>query len=227
MPLAIELAAPWLRTLTPRPAGRAPRRPVRAAHRGQQDRPAAAPDAARGRRLELASALGAGAGARPPPGRLPRRRHPHRGGTGVRGPGPSAAPPPAGRPGGSPALPRAGVLPALSGLVGKSMLTMSDTPGDCAPRYRMLETVRAYGLERLAEASEETATRDAFARYYLDFAETADPLLRSAAGPLVPRAAGRAGQRARRAPLGHRPTGRGHRAAVGARPWATTGSQRG
>ena len=77
-------------------------------------------------------------------------------------------------------LPRAGVLPALSGLVGKSIIAMAETPGGCAPRYRMLETVRAYGLERLAEAGEETATRNAFARYYQDFAETADPLLRSA-----------------------------------------------
>jgi hypothetical protein len=77
-------------------------------------------------------------------------------------------------------LPRACVLPTLSGLVGKSVIAMADTPGGCAPRYRMLETVRAYGLERLAEAGEETATRDAFARYYLDFAETADPLLRRA-----------------------------------------------
>ena len=47
------------------------------------------------------------------------------------------------------------------------------------PRYRMLDTVRAYGLERLAEAGEDAATRDASARYYLDFAETADPLLRT------------------------------------------------
>ena len=78
------------------------------------------------------------------------------------------------------ALPRVRVLPALSGLVGKSIIAMADTPGGCAPRYRMLETVRAYGLERLAEAGEESATRDAFARYYLDFAETADPLLRTA-----------------------------------------------
>jgi predicted ATPase/DNA-binding SARP family transcriptional activator len=77
-------------------------------------------------------------------------------------------------------LPRASVLPVLSGLVGKSIITMAETPGGCAPRYRMLETVRAYGLERLAEAGEETATRDAFARHYLDFAETADPRLRRA-----------------------------------------------
>jgi predicted ATPase/DNA-binding SARP family transcriptional activator len=78
------------------------------------------------------------------------------------------------------ALPRASVLSALSGLIGKSIIAMAETPGGCAPRYRMLETVRAYGLERLAEAGEESVTRDAFARYYLDFAETADPLLRAA-----------------------------------------------
>src|SRR6202012_5951989 len=34
-----------------------------------------------------------------------------------------------------------------------------------------------YSLERLAEAGEETAVRDAMTAYYLDFAETADPLL--------------------------------------------------
>ena len=43
----------------------------------------------------------------------------------------------------------------------------------------MLETVRAYGLERLAEAGEETQVRDALAGYYLELVETADPLLRT------------------------------------------------
>lgn len=43
----------------------------------------------------------------------------------------------------------------------------------------MLETVRAYGLERLAEAGEEAAVRDAAARYYLAYAESADPQLRT------------------------------------------------
>ena len=44
----------------------------------------------------------------------------------------------------------------------------------------MLETVRAYALERLAEAGEETAVRDALAGYFCELAETADPLLRTA-----------------------------------------------
>jgi predicted ATPase/DNA-binding SARP family transcriptional activator len=77
-------------------------------------------------------------------------------------------------------LARGGVLPALSGLVAKSILSAAGGAGEQGARYRMLETVRAYGLERLAEAGEETEVRDAMAAYYLNFAETADPLLRGA-----------------------------------------------
>jgi predicted ATPase/DNA-binding SARP family transcriptional activator len=79
---------------------------------------------------------------------------------------------------GSP-LPASAVLPTLAGLVSKSLLTRVDTGDASEPRYRMLDTVRAYGLDRLAEASEHTATRDAAARYYLEFAEIADPQLRT------------------------------------------------
>ena len=71
----------------PGPAGRAPRRPVRAAHRRQPNLAAQAPDASRHRRLELAAALGARARARPPPRGLPRRRHADRGRAGLPGPG--------------------------------------------------------------------------------------------------------------------------------------------
>ena len=80
-------------------------------------------------------------------------------------------------------LPPAAVLPALSGLVDQSIVTVGQTSdGDLVmgPRYRMLETVRAYGLERLAEAGEQDQIRDAFAARYLDLAETADPQLRAA-----------------------------------------------
>ena len=76
-------------------------------------------------------------------------------------------------------LPASAVLPTLAGLVGKSLLTRSDDQRDGEPRYPMLDTVRAYGLERLAEAGEDAAVRDAAARYYLELAETADPLLRT------------------------------------------------
>ncbi len=82
-----------------------------------------------------------------------------------------------------PLLPSAALLPALSGLVDKSIVAAVENPADpdgSGPRYRMLETVRAYGLERLAEAGEESTVRAAFAAYYLNLAEVADPLLRRA-----------------------------------------------
>jgi predicted ATPase/DNA-binding SARP family transcriptional activator len=72
-------------------------------------------------------------------------------------------------------LPAQAVLPALFGLVEKSFLTV-DENGE--PRYRMLETIRAYCSERLTEADEEDQARQAFATYFLRLAETADPMLR-------------------------------------------------
>jgi predicted ATPase/DNA-binding SARP family transcriptional activator len=76
-------------------------------------------------------------------------------------------------------LPSGQVLPALSGLVDKSIIAAGHSADtDLGPRYRMLETVRAYGLERLAEAGEDDRIRDAFAAHYLDLAETTDPRLR-------------------------------------------------
>ncbi|WP_030676033.1 ATP-binding protein [Streptomyces sp. NRRL B-1347] len=44
-------------------------------------------------------------------------------------------------------------------------------------RYRMLETIRAYGARRLAEAGEEDALRAAHAAYFLRFAEQGAPRL--------------------------------------------------
>ncbi|HET7247102.1 MAG TPA: tetratricopeptide repeat protein, partial [Streptosporangiaceae bacterium] len=75
------------------------------------------------------------------------------------------------------ALPAEAVLPAIFGLVEKSFLTVAE---DDEPRYRMLETIRAYCAERLAEAGEEDRVRLAFADYFLRLAETGDPMLRSA-----------------------------------------------
>src|SRR5215469_10053400 len=72
-------------------------------------------------------------------------------------------------------LPVETILPAIFGLVEKSFLIVA---GDGEPRYRMLETIRAYCAERLAETSEEGRVRHAFATHFLRLAETADPLLR-------------------------------------------------
>ncbi|HVT69168.1 MAG TPA: BTAD domain-containing putative transcriptional regulator, partial [Trebonia sp.] len=186
MPLAIELAAPWLRTLTPDQlaerlddrfalltGGSRTALPRHQTLRAvvdwswdllsDQERtlarrlavfPAGATLAAAEAVADQASAGDAG-DAVPATERAPGRR----------------------------TLPAGAVLPALGGLVAKSILSAAGGRDGGEPRYRMLETVRAYCLERLAQAgaNEEAATRDAAARYYLDLAETADPLLRTRA----------------------------------------------
>ena len=195
MPLAIELAAVWLRTLTP---------------------------AQLAERLDDRFALLTGAAGRRCPGTGRSGRWSTGAGTCCRRPSRCwrAWPSSGGATlaaaecvGADELLPPA-VLPALSGLVDKSILGVAEGQDGLAPRYRMLETVRAYGLERLAEAGEEAAVRDAFAAYYLDLAETADP------GCARPgRGAGcvndrRAGQPARGAALDDRAAAGRHRAAL-------------
>jgi predicted ATPase/DNA-binding SARP family transcriptional activator len=78
-------------------------------------------------------------------------------------------------------LPAGAVLDALTGLADKSFLTVHGEVDDREPRYRMLDTIRAYCLERLAEAAEEDGVRDRMCGYYLTLAETAEPLLRTRA----------------------------------------------
>jgi predicted ATPase/DNA-binding SARP family transcriptional activator len=73
-------------------------------------------------------------------------------------------------------LDRAEILDVLTGLVDKSLVCMVEQDGG-EPRYGMLETVRAYGLERLAEAGEEDRLRRAHAEHFLRLAETAEPRL--------------------------------------------------
>jgi predicted ATPase len=63
----------------------------------------------------------------------------------------------------------------LAALVDKSLLQLVPGP---EPRYRMLETIREYGLARLAEAGELAGARAAHAAYFLELAETAEPHLR-------------------------------------------------
>jgi predicted ATPase/DNA-binding SARP family transcriptional activator len=68
---------------------------------------------------------------------------------------------------------RSDVLGLVAGLVDRSLVT----PG---PRYRLLESVAAYCAERLAEADELAEMRLRHAVYYVELAERADPLLRTA-----------------------------------------------
>ncbi|AVT35471.1 BTAD domain-containing putative transcriptional regulator [Plantactinospora sp. BB1] len=66
------------------------------------------------------------------------------------------------------------LLDVLSSLVDKSLVEAG------GGRFRMLETVRAFGAERLAEAGEAEELRRAHAAYFLELARTADLRLRGA-----------------------------------------------
>ncbi|MGV9411740.1 AfsR/SARP family transcriptional regulator [Nocardia sp. NPDC003693] len=73
-----------------------------------------------------------------------------------------------------PALPAGDIVYLLGALVEKSLVTVTDEEH---PRYRMLETIRAYAAEHLAAASDDLAPR--FRSHYLAMAETAEPRLRT------------------------------------------------
>jgi predicted ATPase/class 3 adenylate cyclase len=65
-----------------------------------------------------------------------------------------------------------GVVDAMASLVDKSLLRREE--GDGEPRFRMLETIREYALERLTDAEEAHRVRGAHANYYLAFAVRAE-----------------------------------------------------
>ena len=60
----------------------------------------------------------------------------------------------------------------LASLTDKSLL-VRQAEGAHGMRFTMLETIREYGLERLAASGEEAAVREAHAAYFLAFAEQA------------------------------------------------------
>ncbi|MFI6317177.1 BTAD domain-containing putative transcriptional regulator [Nonomuraea sp. NPDC050556] len=66
-----------------------------------------------------------------------------------------------------------GTLDLVAALVDKSLLR-----GDGEGRYGMLETLREYGLERLAHTGRIAEARTAHAAYFLALAERAEPYLR-------------------------------------------------
>ena len=86
---------------------------------------------------------------------------------------------PARPPGGE--LPVSAIVDTIRRLVDKSFLLVEE-PGDAGaePRFRMLETVREYCLERLGQAGEATGARRQMCEYLLRLAGRADPMLRTA-----------------------------------------------
>jgi predicted ATPase/DNA-binding SARP family transcriptional activator len=67
----------------------------------------------------------------------------------------------------------------LGSLVEKSIVDTVDA-GSGEPRYRMLETLRVYATERLVESGEHDRTRRVMASYYAEFAQRLEPTLRTA-----------------------------------------------
>jgi len=75
-------------------------------------------------------------------------------------------------------LERDAVLDLLSHLVDKSLVRMREESGEA--RYRLLETIRQYGREKLSESGEAEKFRERHAGYYLALAEAAEPELKGA-----------------------------------------------
>ncbi|MFI2264383.1 BTAD domain-containing putative transcriptional regulator [Streptomyces tubercidicus] len=69
------------------------------------------------------------------------------------------------------------MLEFLTALTEKSLLLAE---GDRAPRYRMLGTIKEYAAQRLAETGESHLTRRRHLTYFTELVETADPHLRRA-----------------------------------------------
>jgi predicted ATPase/DNA-binding SARP family transcriptional activator len=78
-------------------------------------------------------------------------------------------------------LARDDVLDLVAELVEKSLVQMSETDG--MARYRLLETIRQYGVERLAERGETEAMRQRHAEFFFALAEEAEPHFITVARP--------------------------------------------
>jgi len=76
------------------------------------------------------------------------------------------------------------VFVGIAALVDKSLLRQEEG-AEGEPRFRMLETVREFGLERLESSGEESATRHRHTRYFLDLAERAGPEIFHTADPTL------------------------------------------
>ncbi|MBA3476949.1 MAG: XRE family transcriptional regulator, partial [Lautropia sp.] len=70
------------------------------------------------------------------------------------------------------------ILDGIQSLIDKSMLHRKDDADEAS--FTMLETMREYALEQLAASGQEDVLRCRHAEYYREFAEAAEPALRSA-----------------------------------------------
>jgi predicted ATPase/DNA-binding CsgD family transcriptional regulator len=159
IPLALELAAAWLRTLTPRQIAA-----------GLDDRFAllvGGPRDVAPRQQTLAASIDWSHALLAEPDRIVfRRLAVFAGGFGLEAARTVAA-------GG--AVTRGDVLSAVRRLVDKSLVLAEERDGEA--RYRLLETIRQYAADRLVEAGEAAATRDRHLARFLALAEALEPEL--------------------------------------------------
>jgi predicted ATPase/class 3 adenylate cyclase len=80
------------------------------------------------------------------------------------------------------ALGRFDVDDLLGRLVDKSLVLADDLP-DASRRYRLLETLRQFGRQKLSASGEADATRARHLAHFLELAETAEPLLATREAP--------------------------------------------
>ncbi|HET9910023.1 MAG TPA: tetratricopeptide repeat protein [Anaerolineales bacterium] len=74
-------------------------------------------------------------------------------------------------------MPHSDVLDVLGRLVDKSLVVVDAAADSGQTRYRFLETIREYALEKLRSAGEETAIRDQHLEYFRRLAEETEPHL--------------------------------------------------
>src|SRR6266508_110623 len=157
IPLALELAAAWLGTLTPQQI-----------EAGLDDRFALLVRSPRGavpRHQPLAASIEWSHALLEEPDRIVfRRLAVFAGGFGLEAARSVAA---------AGAVARDDVLDAIGRLVDKSLVVAEERDGEA--RYRLLETIRQFAADRLAEAGEVAATRDRHLAHVLAFAEGIEP----------------------------------------------------
>ncbi len=157
IPLALELAAAWLGTLTPQQI-----------EAGLDDRFALLVRSPRGavpRHQTLAASIEWSHALLEEPDRIVfRRLAVFAGGFGLEAARSVAA---------AGAVARDDVLDAIGRLVDKSLVVAEERDGEA--RYRLLETIRQFAADRLAEAGEVAATRDRHLAHVLAFAEGIEP----------------------------------------------------
>jgi len=80
---------------------------------------------------------------------------------------------------------RSDILDLLGHLVDKSLVIVEEVSKIRETRYRLLETIRQYALEKLMETAEARVIRDLHLGFYLGLVERSEPLILGKQGPVL------------------------------------------